>query len=162
MCWQPCGGWLMPSGNTVPDQLLYLSSCVCAGSPVGCGRCHLADPDQRHVRQRVRQQRGGRLLQLQALGVHRVPLLLPLTGQFDPPEIQPKMHFIYLEILPQMAFIQSEIQPQMPFKQLEIRPQMHFIRKNGRKYDHHYIKREKIKSKYNHSCISLAKNQFEI
>jgi hypothetical protein len=60
---------------------LCLFSCVRAGGPVGGSGRNLADPDHLSLRRPLRQERGGRLLQLQAVGVHRLPLLLHLTGQ---------------------------------------------------------------------------------
>jgi hypothetical protein len=61
---------------------LFLFSCVRAGGPVGSSGRYLADPDHFPLRRSFRQERGGRLLQLQAVGVHRLPLFLHLTGQW--------------------------------------------------------------------------------
>jgi hypothetical protein len=55
-------------------------SCVRAGGPVGSGGRNLADPDQRAIRRSLRQERGGRLLQLQALGVPGLSLRFSHSG----------------------------------------------------------------------------------
>ena len=58
-----------------------LFSCVCAGRAVGGWGRDLADPDQRSVRGPLRQRGGGRLLQLQALGVPWLHHCFHYTGQ---------------------------------------------------------------------------------
>jgi hypothetical protein len=58
-------------------------SCVRAGGPVGSGGRHLADADQRALRRSLRQERGGRLLQLQALGVPGLSLRFSHSGQLN-------------------------------------------------------------------------------